>query len=184
MFCTKCGAEVPEGAMYCVKCGNPVQAGAPQPPPAPPTWQSRRDERRARKQEEKGEKNEKSEKQEKGEKHEKGAMGGALIGGLVLIFLGVASYLSFYPSFSGVRWWALVLMALGVLLIARDFYYIAKGSRRGGGIIGGLVLLTIGYALYANISNWWPLVLVAIGLGIIASAVLARSRSPAPRASF
>ncbi len=40
---------------------------------------------------------------------------------------------------------------------------------------------TIGYALFANISDWWPLVLVAIGLGIIASAVLARSRSQIPR---
>ena len=171
--------------MFCVKCGTPVQpAAAPQPQPAPYTYQSRREERMARRNQEKGEKNEKTEKQEKGEKHEKGTMGGALIGGLVLIFLGLASYLSYYGYFNGTRWWALVLVALGILLIAMDLYYIAKGAKRGGGIIGGLILLTIGYALFADISNWWPLILVAIGLGIIASAVLARSHSPAPKPSY
>ncbi len=171
--------------MFCVKCGNPVQpSGAPQPQAAPYSWQSRRDERMARRNQEKNEKNEKAEKHEKGEKNEKGGMGGALIGGLVLIFLGVASYLSYYGYFNGSRWWALLLVALGVLLIAMDLYYIAKGLRRGGGIIGGLILVTIGYALFADITNWWPLILVAIGLGIIASAVLAKARSPAPKPSY
>jgi hypothetical protein len=181
-FCNKCGSEIPTGAMFCVKCGNPVQAtGAPQqPPPTPPSWQSRRDERRARRQE-KYEKNEKGEKHEKGEKNEKGGMGGALIGGIVLIFFGVASYLSYYGYFGTGRWWALLLVALGVILIVADLYYLAKGARRGGGIIGGLILVTIGYALYADISYWWPLILVAIGVGIIALAILDRSRSPAPR---
>lgn len=73
------------------------------------------------------------------------------------------------------------MVALGIILIVSDLYYITKGARRGGGIIGGLILITIGYALYADISYWWPLILVAIGVGIIALAVLDRLRSPAPR---
>ncbi len=108
-------------------------------------------------------------------------MEGALIGGVLLIFLGVASYLSHYGYFGSGRWWALLLVALGIVLIAQDLYYIVKGARRGAGIIGGLILASIGYALYADISYWWPLILVAIGVGIIALAILDRSRSPAPR---
>ncbi len=68
-------------------------------------------------------------------------MGGALIGGLVLIFLGVASYLSYYTNFNAGNWWALLLVALGAVLIVQDLYYIARGARRGGGIIGGLILV-------------------------------------------
>jgi hypothetical protein len=185
-FCTKCGTEIPAGAMYCVKCGNPVQStGAQQQPPPPsPSWQSRRDERRAYTRQERYEKNEKGEKHEKnekGEKHEKGGMGGALIGGVVLIFLGVASYLSYYGYFGTGRWWAFLLVGLGIVLIVQDMYYIAKGARRGGGIIGGLILVTIGYSLFSDISYWWPLILVAIGVGIIALAILDRSRSPKPK---
>jgi cation transport ATPase len=130
------------------------------------------------------EKAEKGEKREKGEKHEKGTMAGALIAGLILIFLGVASYLSYYGRLSEGHWWAFLLFALGVFFIGRDLYYAAKGARVGGGIIGGLILTTIGYALYAGISYWWPLLLMAIGIGIIVAAILARSRSPAPRPSL
>ena len=112
-------------------------------------------------------------------------MGGALVGGLVLIFLGVLSYLSYYTTYlNQTRWWALFIVALGVVLIAQDLYYAAKGARRGGGIIGGLILVAVGVSLYADISNWWPLILIAIGVGVIAAAILARSRSPAPRPSF
>lgn len=35
MFCTKCGAEIPEGAKFCIKCGAPVTLPDPaQPKPA------------------------------------------------------------------------------------------------------------------------------------------------------
>ncbi len=173
--------------MFCVKCGTPVQQGAAPPPTsAPPSWQSRREERRAQRRnekQEKYEKHEKAEKHEKGEKQEKGTLGGALIGGLVLIFLGVVFFLAHYFSFSASNWWALIFVVLGFFLVVNDLYYIAKGARRGAGIIGGLILLTIGYALYTNITYWWPLVLVAIGLGIIASAVLAHSGNPVPKST-
>ena len=36
MFCTKCGAENPEGARFCAKCGAPLQAGVPAPAAAAP----------------------------------------------------------------------------------------------------------------------------------------------------
>ena len=30
MICTKCGAEIPEGAKFCISCGTPAAAPAPQ----------------------------------------------------------------------------------------------------------------------------------------------------------
>jgi len=42
MFCTKCGASIPEGTQFCTVCGQPVGAASapsPQPgPAAPPAW--------------------------------------------------------------------------------------------------------------------------------------------------
>lgn len=31
MICTKCGAEIPEGAKFCINCGTPAAETAPQP---------------------------------------------------------------------------------------------------------------------------------------------------------
>ena len=31
MYCTKCGGEIPEGAMFCTYCGQPVQGQKMQP---------------------------------------------------------------------------------------------------------------------------------------------------------
>ncbi len=33
-FCTKCGAQVPDGSVFCTSCGNPI-AAAPAPAPVP-----------------------------------------------------------------------------------------------------------------------------------------------------
>ena len=35
MICSKCGAEVAEGAMFCTTCGAPMNAAAPNPVPNP-----------------------------------------------------------------------------------------------------------------------------------------------------
>ena len=37
MFCTNCGAQVPDGSKFCTSCGSPIAAApAPAPAPAPP----------------------------------------------------------------------------------------------------------------------------------------------------
>jgi uncharacterized RDD family membrane protein YckC len=36
MFCSKCGANVPQGSAFCQNCGAPASATAPQGPPAAP----------------------------------------------------------------------------------------------------------------------------------------------------
>jgi len=163
-FCTKCGAELPEGALYCVKCGTPVHPVAVTPPLPPHAH----------------EKSEKAEKEEKAEKHEKDTTSGALVGGLILIALGATFFASQYGYLGPSRWWALFIVLLGAIVMVQDLYYIGRGRKRGAGVIGGLVLMAIGYSLYVDVRSLWPLILIAIGVGIIANAILARSRSPSP----
>ena len=35
MFCTKCGAEIPDGSIFCGACGSQLQTGSIPPPPLP-----------------------------------------------------------------------------------------------------------------------------------------------------
>ena len=36
MFCTRCGAKIPEGGRFCVNCGAPAAGGQPQPQQSEP----------------------------------------------------------------------------------------------------------------------------------------------------
>ncbi len=40
MICTKCGAEIPEGAKFCINCGNAAVAAEPAPQPEPPVYEA------------------------------------------------------------------------------------------------------------------------------------------------
>jgi hypothetical protein len=110
-FCPKCGAEVSDDMAFCPKCGAQIKGAQAV---SPPDWRS---ERRDRRREEKAEKNE---KQEKGEKYEKREhpFTGPLIGGLILILLGVVSYLQIlgYNLWQYIWPFILIIIGLAVLL--------------------------------------------------------------------
>ena len=40
MICTKCGAEIPEGAKFCINCGNAAVAAEPAPQPEQPVYEA------------------------------------------------------------------------------------------------------------------------------------------------
>lgn len=86
-YCPKCGSKVEEEMSFCPKCGAPLKDQRP-------TVEAKTTYRR----DEKAEKAEKNEKAEKHEKHEYGFVG-PLIGGLILIFIGAASYLEVTKMF-------------------------------------------------------------------------------------
>jgi hypothetical protein len=122
--CKKCGYKIKEDMSFCPNCGaslREVAAAAPQPQ-APPTHV-------------RYEKGEKHEKREKGEKHEKGeyAFIGPLIGGIVLITIGLMSYLQVTGAINEVTrgiLWAFFIVIVGLLLIFGAIYAITTARRR------------------------------------------------------
>ena len=124
-YCPKCGSKVEEGMTFCPKCGASlgVERVASVPPATGPAY--RRDEKTQ-------EKSEKHEKDEKGEKHEKYEYGfmGPLIGGVILLFIGAALYLSATPGYDVRILWALFLVLIGVLIIVGGIYGVIIAGRR------------------------------------------------------
>jgi ribosomal protein L40E len=167
-FCAKCGAEIPEGADFCPKCGNQVSvsvAAAARP---------RREEKR-----EKGEKEEKREKEEKS-----GDKTGALTAGLILVWLGISLYLTQTRYTDWTTWWPYFIIGIGVILIAQAVIRYASSQYKApamGFLIGGAVLLVVGFAGVVGMENWWPFILIAIGVVVIFGGMTARARTPRPR---
>jgi uncharacterized membrane protein YvbJ len=123
VYCPKCGTEVNEQMAFCPRCGAPLKAEAP-------VRVVHRDEKA-----EKSEKGEKQEKQgsEKGEKHEKGefAFVSWLIGGLILIVVGAMAFFSIQYNFVNTAlWWALLLLAIGVIIIVAALYFVMVARKR------------------------------------------------------
>jgi len=170
-FCQKCGAEIPADAAFCPKCGSQTAV-------SPVAVE------RGRRREEKREKSEKDEKKEKGEKEEKsGDKTGALVGGLILIWLGISFYLVQANYIGWNDWWPYLIIGIGVVLIAQAVIRYSTSRFKGaamGSLIGGAVLLIIGLAGIVGMKDWWPFVLIAIGVVVILGGVTARMRTPKP----
>lgn len=110
---------------FCPKCGAPLKT---------PTVSAVQQEARPHRGE-KAEKHEKHEKREKGEKHEKSEFSylGLIIGGLILIIIGLTSYLQITGIIDvKVReiLWAIFLIAVGVILIFGAFYAMTTVKKR------------------------------------------------------
>ena len=123
--CKNCGNEVSEEMAFCPKCGAPLKATV-----APAVRQETKPRRN-----EKAEKHEKQEKEEKAEKHEKSEFSfiGLIIGGLILIIIGVTSYLQVTGIINvKVReiLWAVFLIAVGLILIVGAFYAMTMAKKR------------------------------------------------------
>jgi hypothetical protein len=131
---------------------------------------------------EKHEKNEKGEKNEKNEKGGGGGMLGALIGGLVLIWLGATVYFQEVGYLGSNLWPGYFVLGLGVILLADAFVRVAQGFRGYIGLaIGGAVLVFVGLTVIeSNWQNFWPLILVVLGVAVIAGGLTGRRRSPTP----
>jgi uncharacterized membrane protein len=125
-YCPKCGSEIEEGVAFCPKCGAPIKAEAEETP------RERRREYREYRRKEKEEKNEKGEKEEKGEKHEKREYSfvGPLVGGLILIFLGLAAYSAIAWGIDSRFMVAILLVFIGLVIIVGGIYAATIARRR------------------------------------------------------
>lgn len=120
-YCPKCGSKIEEEMSFCPKCGAPLKIAEASTAVG---RRHRRDEKA-----EKEEKGEKTEKREKREKHEYGFLG-PLIGGLILIFVGMAFWFEMSGMYRREVVWAFFLVLVGVLIIIGAVYGIVLASRR------------------------------------------------------
>ena len=123
-YCPKCGTKVSEEMAFCPKCGAPLKAEKPPTEAVPPAGY--RPEKA-----EKAEKHEKGEKREKTEKYEKRELGfiGPLIGGLILIFLGLMSYLQVTGFLGREAVGAFFLILIGIIIIIGVIYAARRHPR-------------------------------------------------------
>jgi cation transport ATPase len=178
-YCPKWGKEVKEDAVFCPYCGQTLK------PVDKVVYRRPRDEKN-----EKGEKHEKDEKDSRGEKAEKGeknegsgAMWGAVMGGLIVLWLGVTFLLKQnYPTLNN-QWWNLFLAGLGIIIILRGLMlYVQTSNWRAssGLIIGGAIVTLIGVGSYLGLSDWWAFLIILVGAWIVINALMSRSGHPRP----
>lgn len=94
----------------------------------------------------------------------------ALLFGLALIVVGLLFLLNNLGAFPPevARLWPVLVIAAGVWLLGS-----ALGRRQGGGLMGGVVLLTAGVMLllqnleYVPDSAFGPTMLIAVGAGLL-----------------
>lgn len=122
-YCPKCGTKVSEEMAFCPKCGAPLKAEKPPTEASPTGYRSEKAE--------KAEKHEKQEKGEKTEKHEKREFGfvGSLIGGLILIFFGLMSYLQVTGFLGKEVAGASFLILIGIIIIIGVIYAARRHPR-------------------------------------------------------
>jgi len=168
VYCSKCSAEIPEGASFCPKCG--AEAGG-----APPVGFDRHADRHIRRQ-----------------MRREWRWGlfmspeyrliEAISAGLIIILLGVLLYLAasgLTPLVTWANFWAYLLIGIGGFLLLRAILalVLVPGSYyHFGGIIAGIILIAIGMAwLSVSMFGWdrplWPLIIVGGGVLVIAVGI-------------
>jgi hypothetical protein len=158
-FCPKCGQEISEDDEYCPKCRYSLR---------------RRPVRPVRR------RNEKDEKDEKREEEDEKA---AIMGGLVVVWLG----LSLLLQNAGLLGWAdfggVFLLGLGLIIVFRGLWAYSQSGvfEQGFGyIVGGGFVALIGAGISFDLDEWWPVLLIALGLVVVVRALMARSENPLP----
>ena len=158
-YCPNCGEEISEDDEYCSKCRQPLR-GRPVRP-------IRR----------------RTEKDEKDEKREEEDEKAAIMGGLVVIWLG----LSFLLQNAGILGWVdfggVFLLGPGLIIVFRGLWAYSQSGvfEQGFGyIVGGGFVTLIGAGVAFDLDEWWPVLLIALGLVVVARALMARSENPLP----
>jgi cation transport ATPase len=104
--------------------------------------------------------------------------GGAWLGGLILIALGVIFLLQNFSGFHFNNWWALFILIPAISSLSSAWYFYRQAGRLNrsarGALFSGLVLLLI-TATFLFELNWnlvLPLLLIALGLGLLINTLL------------
>ncbi|WP_455279645.1 zinc-ribbon domain-containing protein [[Eubacterium] cellulosolvens] len=184
-FCSNCGNSLPAGTAFCAKCGTAVDVKTLQKGLQPSGRRRRNEKHEKNEKQEKDEKHEKNEKQEKDEKHEKReGRGSAIIGGLVLIWLGVSFMLATYEIIPLDNWGAYFLSGLGGIIIVYGLISYSEWHNPvilRGTIIAGVAVLAMGILSIIEMRDFMgAAVLIVAGLAILILGISSRRRAPTP----
>jgi len=158
-FCPKCGQETSEDDEYCPSCSYPLK---------------RRPIRPVRR---------RQEKDEKDEKHEKEDSKSAMMGGLVVVWLGLSLVLQNAGLLEWTDFGGVFLLGLGLIIVFRGLWAYSQSGvlEHGFGyVVGGGFVSLIGAGIAFDLDEWWPVLLIALGLIIVARALMTRSENPLP----
>lgn len=164
---------MPPGAAFCARCGAAAVSSATPASGQQPPYTRR---------EEKGEKHEKREKGEKSTYH---GMLGAIVAGLILIWLGITFFMEQNGYLPSDIWWAYFISGVGIVLVLDGVVIYSRGHIGLGPVIGGALLMFGGLSAittnnYTFQSQLTPLVIVAIGVIVLVTGVAFRRRVPKP----
>ena len=116
-YCHKCGSEVNEKMTFCPQCGASLKVTETARPVHTERYRNEKAEKQEKQEkQEKEEKTEKGEQQEKYEKQEYSILG-PLVGGVILILVGVMSYLAVSGVINVRSIWPFLLILIGSLVI-------------------------------------------------------------------
>ncbi len=105
---------------------------------------------------------------------------GPAVGGLILIFIGVALFAGEFGVSLPDNWWALLLLIPAVSLGLAATRSSADGdsnARRIGSAIGALIFTVLAFSIFGGIDAGllWPTLLVLLGIGAIVQGFVRNS---------
>ncbi|OGD55505.1 hypothetical protein A3K78_11370 [Candidatus Bathyarchaeota archaeon RBG_13_52_12] len=109
-------------------------------------------------------------------------MWNAVMGGLIVLWLGITFLLSQY-NYIGDNQENWFFAGVGVILILRGLILYGQTSNwraSSGLIIGGSILTMIALGSYLGIIEWWPFLIILAGAVIVINALISKSGHPRP----
>jgi len=110
---------------------------------------------------------------------------GAIVAGLILIWLGITFFMEQNGYLPSDIWWAYFISGVGIVLVLDGVVIYSRGHIGLGPVIGGALLMFGGLSAittnnYTFQSQLTPLVIVAIGVIVLVTGVAFRRRVPKP----
>lgn len=97
-----------------------------------------------------------------------------IFGGLIILAIGLSLFLATNNFIARDKWWAFLLILLGVVFVFDAILRNLKLKEHliGGRFITGILLFFLGLAFVFTLKNWWPLILILTGIIIILKGLM------------
>jgi len=104
----------------------------------------------------------------------------AIGGGLIVMLAGLLLFLANRGVLSWDKWWQLLIIGIGAVLLADGLLRFHKGSGseyRTGRLVTAVILIGVGIAFLVGSASWWPLVIIVAGAAVVVGGLLGKGQS-------